>query len=176
VVSDNVPFNCAEYREFAHAWGFEPIFISPCHSQGNEFAEKGVGIAKSIFKKSTYELDLALLQYRITPIPHINYSSLQLLNGRPLWSRIPVHHTVLKPYIPLQEEVLQKKKEALDQAASYYNRSTCPLQPLKPGNLVLVKRHLAQSMWKRVKILRQAVAPWLYIVKENQGGTTLHQN
>jgi len=109
VVSDNIPYNSLEFREFAHNWNFNPVYTTPQYSQSNGFAEKGVSIAKSKVSKSE-EWQYGLLQYRNTPLPALGFSPAQLLYGRILRTKLPMATTQLQQQFINLSEVLQKKK------------------------------------------------------------------
>ncbi|XP_035234277.1 uncharacterized protein K02A2.6-like, partial [Stegodyphus dumicola] len=87
-------------KSFARDWGFEIITSSPRYPKSNGFAERLVGIAKSLFRKAGLEkLNEALLEYRNTPISGINLSPSQMLLSRNLRTRLPITQTELKPTV-----------------------------------------------------------------------------
>ena len=163
------------YIKFAHEWGFEPIFSSSKRSQGNSFAEKGVGIVKSLLKKNT-DVEYALLQYRNAPIPHVGYSPSQLLNSPTVKSRTPVLSSTLQPAVPDSKEIQSKRRNANQASAAYFNRTTRALPPLQPGDPILIKRQLSDSTWKHGKVLEAKSNPRSYQVEESETGTQLHRN
>ncbi|XP_037931207.1 uncharacterized protein LOC119666019 [Teleopsis dalmanni] len=64
IVADNMPFNSLQFRNFCKSVDIKLTTTSPRYAQCNGFAEKSVGIAKSLIKKSSeneQELWLALL-------------------------------------------------------------------------------------------------------------------
>ncbi|XP_008484631.1 uncharacterized protein K02A2.6-like, partial [Diaphorina citri] len=83
-VSDNSPFNSKEIKEFCSLYNIKWIYSSPLHPKSNSLAEKAVGIAKNIIKKSidlkTDFLDL-LIEYRATKLPTLGLSPSEILLG-----------------------------------------------------------------------------------------------
>jgi transposase InsO family protein len=64
VVSDNNPFNAAEFRHFAAAYDFKHTTSSPHYPQSNGRAEAAVKTIKSLFEKAMTDREdphLALL-------------------------------------------------------------------------------------------------------------------
>lgn len=47
VISDNVPFNSTECREFAEKWGFKIITSSPLYPKSNGLAERADKLLKT---------------------------------------------------------------------------------------------------------------------------------
>lgn len=170
ILSDNNPFNCSEYLAFAETWNFTPIFSSPHHSQGNGFAEKGVSVAKSILLKNT-DLDHALLQYRIAPVPHIRHSPAQLFYNRDVKSMFPVPESFLQSAIPDSQQVMASKAKACDTSKEHFDRHTRPLPPLSPGQAVYVKRDLSDKVWKTGIVASHGDTPRSYVVQEDSGAT-----
>ena len=92
IISDNVPFNSKHFREFAKEWQFNLITSSTHFPRSNGLAEHNVQTIKSLFKKakeSHCDPELALLEFRNTPIAGLASSPAQLLMGRRLRSRFP---------------------------------------------------------------------------------------
>ena len=83
VVSDNRPqFRSQEYLEFSNNYNFIPIYSSPQFPKSNGQAERYVQTIKDIIKKCNIQnkdIELALLNYRNTPLPVSNASPAQLL-------------------------------------------------------------------------------------------------
>lgn len=174
VVSDNVPFNCELYKNFAEKYNFTPIYSSPKYSQSNGFAEKGVAIAESLIRKND-DLGEALLRYRAAPIPHIGYSPAQIFFNRNIKTDLPVQEAVLNEKV--DHEKIQKAKIASRQLMqNYYNRSAgAELSELYPGDPVMIKRSLSDKEWKLGKVKKRADTPRSYEVQED-GGPLLRRN
>lgn len=98
IISDNNPFNSAEYLQFASDWGFQARFTSPHHAQANGHAERTVQTVKTLLRKSLEDgtsFQYALLQYRNTPIADTGFSPAQVLFGRRLRTKVPVASNLL---------------------------------------------------------------------------------
>lgn len=66
IIADNMPFGSYEFKQFSIEYKFEIIISSPYYPRSNGLAEKFVGIAKKMIKKSIMEkkdLQLFLLNY-----------------------------------------------------------------------------------------------------------------
>ncbi|KAB0804264.1 hypothetical protein PPYR_01234 [Photinus pyralis] len=55
LVCDNVPFNSYLMSQFSKEWNFDIVTRSPYYPKSNGLAEKAVGIAKTLLKKSIEE-------------------------------------------------------------------------------------------------------------------------
>lgn len=89
-------------RQFAKSWNFEIITTSPFYARSNGFAEKGVGISKSMLKKSKEsgtDIDLMLLEYRNMPIVSIGYIPSQILMSRNARTKIIISQEKLIPKV-----------------------------------------------------------------------------
>ncbi|GBL82017.1 Uncharacterized protein K02A2.6 [Araneus ventricosus] len=83
IVCDNMPFASIKMKKFSREWGFEIVNSSPRYAKSNGFAEKMVGIAKSILRKAgteTNKISEALVAHRNTPISGTNVSPAQCKN------------------------------------------------------------------------------------------------
>jgi len=66
-VADYNPCGSREFKQFAEEWHFNIKLSSPNYPKSNGLAEKAVGIAKNMIKKSKSEdrdLNLYLLNYK----------------------------------------------------------------------------------------------------------------
>jgi len=116
IVSDNMPFGSSRFSVFAKDWNLKLTKSSPYYAQSNGLAEKGVGIAKDMLKKSQYtgkSIFEYLLAYRNTPLTGLSYSPAQLLQSRELKSTIAINReNRLKPeVIKVHDKILENKKK-----------------------------------------------------------------
>lgn len=52
MISDNMPFNSLQFKNFSIDYSFKIITSSPYYPKSNGLAEKAVGICKNMLKKS----------------------------------------------------------------------------------------------------------------------------
>ena len=99
-VSDGgTQFTSKEFKDFAKFYDFTHIISSPTNAQSNGLAERNVQTAKNIFKKvlnDLKDLDLALLDYRNTPVLG-NISPAEALMSRKLRTTLPALNETFKP-------------------------------------------------------------------------------
>ena len=98
--SDGGPqFKASLFEQFLAQWGVHHRNSSAEYPQSNGRAELGVKTAKRIIMSNTSangsldndKVARALMQYRNTPLPHINLSPAQILYHRQLRDHLPVH-------------------------------------------------------------------------------------
>lgn len=168
--SDNGPqYSAVEFRNFSVAWDFEHITSSPYYPQSNGFAERFVGIVKSVLKKtkqSGSDPQMALLCLRSTPIDNRTPSPAELLYGRRIRSNLPVKGDCKLFLFEDKENFVNKS----DKIAQYYNQSAgSELPELIPGMKVLVQKPNEQS-WVPGTIKEKCIEPRSYLVKMSNGG------
>ena len=98
ITADNMPFDSAEFQQFAKKWDFKITTFSPNYPQSNGLVERNVQTIKRLFRKakeSNTSTDIALLEYRNTPISGMDLSPSQLLMSRRLRSSLPMTETLL---------------------------------------------------------------------------------
>ena len=155
MVSDNGPqFASTEYKQFAKEYDFNPIFTNPYHPRSNGQAERYVQTIKTMIKKAIIEnkdYNMALLNYRNTPIQIIEASPAQLLMSRRLRSKLPTLKKSLKPTI--QVNTTPKIIQRQNTQAKYYNlRAGKQFPPLKINDQIKYKRH--DNKWVSGKITK----------------------
>ena len=86
VISDNGPqFKSVEYKMFAKEYGFTPVYTNPLYPQSNGRTEMFVQTITKLVKKAMIaksDINIALLNYRNTPLRQIGKSPAQLLMNR----------------------------------------------------------------------------------------------
>ena len=100
ISSDGGPqFTAHSFETFLSTWGIEHRRSSVDYPQSNGRAELGVKSAKRIISENTSKdgslnndkAAHAIMQYRNTPLPHINLSPAQLLLHRQLRDHLPTN-------------------------------------------------------------------------------------
>lgn len=89
VIADNMSYSSYECQRFAREYDFEFQTSSPGYPRSNRLAERFVQTAKNILKKSE-DLNVALMEYRNTPITGLKRSPAELLYSRKLKTKLPV--------------------------------------------------------------------------------------
>ncbi|XP_055861369.1 uncharacterized protein LOC106067741 [Biomphalaria glabrata] len=169
IVSDNMPFNSYQYREFASEWGFKITTSSPRYPQSNGQSEVYVGIVKQIFNKaykSGKDPYLAMLEYRNTPISGLLYSPSQLLMSRRLRDIIPTDPKLLKPSVAENAETLLNERQRKSKV-KYDSKARLP-KDYSVGEKVRVR--LGQT-WQKAVVIKKHPSPRSYIIKTNDGKT-----
>ncbi|KAF6197819.1 hypothetical protein GE061_008786 [Apolygus lucorum] len=167
-VSDNVPFNSKEFRDFASGLDMQLVFTSPRYPQSNGRAEKAVAIVKGFLRKgvqSGRELSEFLLDYRASPLNHINLSPASLFLNRNLKTKLPVHYCNLEPKVNLNVEA-KFNKRSTDQKR-YFDESAKTLPPLAPGDNVLIW-NFDKTCWDQGVVVDLGSGPRSYLVRRFQ--------
>lgn len=169
LVSDNMPFDSRQFRDFAQNYGFVVTTSSPTYPQSNGMVERTIGTIKQLLRKCE-DPYMALLEYRNSPVTGLKYSPAQLLQSRRLRSKLPVHNSLLKP--TLAHNVTNQLKQNQKKQAHYYNRSAKPLPKLRSHTPVYIRD---KSCWKPAVIQGQHSAPRSFMVK-NELDNVLRRN
>lgn len=154
IVSDHVPFDSVECKQFASEWGFKFTYTSPRYPQSNGMAERSVQIAKKILYKCSEDRSdyrAALLQHRTTPVSNTNFTPAQLLMNRNLKTKLPVTQKYLEPKI--NENVKKEFDKTLNRNVKYYNLRTRAKKTFSIGQFVWYKKDNNSKTWMQGKIL-----------------------
>lgn len=147
-MSDNGPcFNCREWQQFAAQYDFNQVTSSPLYPQANGKAEKGLNIIKQLLKKAADSRNdpyLALLSYRASPLD-CGLSPAELLMGRKLRTTLP-SCTRGNQKEREREEVNNKLRFLKLKQKFHYDKSSKPLKPLSPDDIVRIED---QDAWSR---------------------------
>ena len=173
VIADNMPFNSKEFKEFAKSSDFQIVTSSPTCPQSNGLVERNVQSIKRLLKKAHDEgkaEELALLEFRNTPITGLNESPAQLLMSRRLRLSLPMTDAMLQPSI--SEEVKRKLEQRQQRQKRFYDRGTKPLSSLQPNEVV---RYQTGKMWKPAIVINKHPNPRSYNIQTPQG-TVLRRN
>ena len=109
---------------------------------------------------------LALLDYRSTPLPEIGLSPSQLLMSRRLRTKLPTARTLLEPKPIQQEEVMRRMKQTKEkQKTNYDKHAGRELPPLAKGDVVRVSPQQGSKEWKLAKVVDLHNSPRSYIVQ-----------
>lgn len=147
------------------------VTSSPLYPHSNGLAERNVQTVKRLLKKATddkTEWQLALLNFRNTPITGEEYSPGQMLMGRSLNTRLPVAPKSLIPKAIEPKKVRNLRQGKIDNMKRYYDRGTKSLSTLSPGEEVRVKDG---KVWNKARVVEKAEGDRSYWVKVDNGGT-----
>ena len=87
----------------------------------NGEAERAVQTVKSLWRKAL-DRQLALLDYRTTPLEGINMSPAQLLMGRRPQNKLPASEEVLAPLMHNRKDLVQHFNEQRNKQKFYHDR------------------------------------------------------
>lgn len=173
VVADNNPCGSLEFKKFASEWNFTIINSSPNYPKSNGLAEKAVGIAKMLIKKSAHEkqdLELYLLDYRNAPITGLQCTPAQLLQSRELRSKINVVHRK-ELFKPIIQNCVEKMMDSKRKQALYYNRGANKnISCFEEGEEVYIQDKFTKN-WHDGIIIKKLNEPRSYLVKDKYGRT-----
>ncbi|KAJ8728921.1 hypothetical protein PYW07_006617 [Mythimna separata] len=98
-----MPFASYNFKQFAESYGMQLVHSNPRYPQSNGLSEKTVGIVKNMMRKcreSNTDFNVAMLNYRATPVGGLDYSPSVLLMARKLRTTLPCSEKSLKPDVP----------------------------------------------------------------------------
>jgi len=162
-----MPFNSADFREFSKQWHFTVSTSSPNYPQSNGLVERNVQAIKRLFRKvieGNRSIELAVLEFRNTPISGMDLSPAQLLMNRQLQLLLPMTHSLLTPAISGDASNHLTKRQ--NQQRQCYDRSTRKLLSLSEGDTVQYK---CGSVWQPAVIVsKHPTAPRSYMIENSQ--------
>ena len=165
--SDNGPqFSSFEFRDFCKDLDIKHVTSSPHFQSSNGAAERAVQTVKRLWRKSA-DKQLALLNYRTTPLEDVNLSPSQLLMGRRPRNTLPAASDILRPKGQNLDRIKQSLQSVKDkQKASfdikYRNKELLPLYPTDP---VRIMPQQGERKWVPGTIVRHYEAPRSYVVQ-----------
>ena len=116
--------------------------------------------------KKSQDIELALLEYRNSPLDGVNLSPAQMLMSRRTRSIFPIAQRLLNPQCHLDVQERLKQRQNLQQG--YYDRKgTRNLPPFQPGEAARY-RDEANNCWEPV-IIDQKSGDRQYVVQTESG-------
>ena len=171
--SDNVPFNSRKMRLFAREWDFSLSFSSPGYPQSNGQSERAIQTVKKLIIKaheSSKDVELALLDYRTSPLKGCDKSPAELLMGRRLKNMLPVKEDLLKPPSTERDRSMLLRKQEKEKAQ--FDVGARDMEVLQKGQRV---RFRLNGKWVGPGIISKKLEdPRSYLVKWN--GKELRRN
>ena len=169
-LSDNGPqYVSQEFSNFAKAYGFQLVTLSPYYVKATGKAESAVKEAKKMLKKS--DLLSGLLDQRNTPPQGMTYSPAQRFLCRRTKSILPVSESLLNQSVPPVAVVCDEHLGRRVKAKAYYDKTARKdLTTLLPGESVYCKpnNHHRGERWSCGEVLEE-VTPRLYVVQTQDG-------
>ena len=168
LISDNGPqFAAKEFQQFAEELNFHHATSSPHYPQANGEAERAVRSAKEFLRQN--DPHLALLTYRATPLPALGVSPAELAYGCRQRTTLPAVPQTLSPR-PVNHDLIRNRdmaNKALQK--KYFDRKTCHLPDLEPGDQVLLKKGEGEKGWNQPGEVVGQCAPRSYIISTPDG-------
>ncbi|XP_062571228.1 uncharacterized protein K02A2.6-like [Saccostrea cucullata] len=164
--SDNGPqFSSANFKTFCVELGIEHERSSPHFQSSNGEAERAVQNLKNLWTKCD-DKQLALLDYRTTPLENINLSPAQLLMGRRPRNTLPASQDLLKPATHDLRKVQQHLNAQKTKQEFYYDRrrNVKELSPLDNGTTVRMETLGPKSLSPGI-VVQKTDQPRFYVVK-----------
>lgn len=163
LISDNMPYNSYQLKEFAEEWDIVLTTSSPTYAQSNGLAERGVQLAKNMLRKAHEErtdIYTMLMEYRNTPLKTLGKSPAQLMINRSLRTKLPVTTKNLQPKIERNVKTMKEASQGIQKY--YYDRGSKTLSPLRRGQTVVMKRG---REWEPAVITKAHETPRSYILR-----------
>ena len=175
LVCDNgKQFDSHEFRTFAKQYGFEMVTSSPYYPRGHGLIERHVQTVKRVMTKcheDDYDIHLALLALRSTPLDHQTPSPAELLANRKFNCLLPCKI----PSPNNSEQIRASFEQRQTTSAQYYNAHSKEVPELLPGQGVHIQDPLTKA-WEKGRILHNATTPRSYVVDRGSDQRPLRRN
>ena len=165
--SDNGPqFSSFEFAEFCKQYDIEHRTSSPYHQQANGEAERAIQTVKKLWKKCG-DKDLALLDYRTTPLEGVLLSPAQLAMGRRPRNLLPCSAKLLEPTAYHAAAVKLHFDGTKKQQKYYYDKGSSATEhkPLEVGEPVMVQPHIKQAKWQPAIVTKSGLEETIMLHK-----------
>ena len=167
-------FTSKDFAIFCKEYGIAHKTSSPHFPSANGEAERAVQTVKRLWRKAA-DKQLALLDYRTTPLEGVNLSPAQLLMGRRLRNKLPSLRELLTPTAYNRQDVMQRLNQQKANQKFYHDSKTgSDLPPLRPGDQVRMAPSPGSKMWNPAIVVKRHVSPRSYIVES--GGHEYRRN
>ena len=170
MVTDNgTQFASEQFQNFSKTWGFVHETSSPTYPRSNGLAERNVRTVKQMLLKaqeSGEDWQLALLNFRNTPLTGEQYSPAQLLMSRSLRTRLPANDITLQPEVINKKLFENDRYKRTTKFKEYYDRGTKQLKPLRIDEPVRMRN---KGIWINSKIVGTARGKRSYVVATENG-------
>ena len=166
--TDNGPqYVSAEFAAFCAELQIEHETSSPRYPQSNGEAERAVQTVKGLWKKCK-DKQLALLDYRTTPLASCNLSPAQLLMGRRPRNKLPTSRKLLEPRSYNRADVKERFDKEKARQTFYYNKKAGQNLPvLEPGDPVRMTPLPGSKQWLPGTVIQHHRTPRSYVIDHN---------
>jgi transposase InsO family protein len=162
-------YTSKENDNFYADYGIKLITSSPGFAQSNGEAERAIQTVKRMWKKCI-DKQLALLNYRASPLESCGMSPAELLQSRKLRTKVPIRKELLKPQAYNTEQIHKKLElSKFTQAENYNRKCSNDKEVLWPGDPVRVAPFPGRKEWTPGVIVEHHKSPRSYIVKCGNG-------
>ena len=161
VVSDPGPqFRASMFRDFAVAYDFEHLLVSPANQKANGKAGSAAKSAKRLMRKckdAHSDPFLALLDFRSTPTQGVGSSPVQRLMNRRTRTLLPTTRELLRPRVPTAVETDKRRLlHRQEKQKTHYDRSAHDLPILEEGDTVRMRPFVPGSrVWRKAVVNRR---------------------
>ncbi|XP_049880164.1 uncharacterized protein K02A2.6-like [Pectinophora gossypiella] len=135
IITDNgTQFSSEEFKLFSRTWEFIHETSSPLYPRSNGLAERNVRTVKLLMIKAEEtgeDWQLAVLNFRNSPVTGEQYSPAQLLMSRRLNTRLPICDKNLQPKTVNKETVKADRHRRINKYKENYDKGTRQLGSLK---------------------------------------------
>lgn len=168
--SDNgTQYTSQALQEFAEAWDFRLVTSSPEYPQSNGLSERAVRSAKKLLEtteRDGTDFHLNLLAMRNTPRDMVLGSPAQRLMSRRTRTTLPICKKLLRPKAKATTKVKSQLRKRRTSQKHYYDRTSKPLTPLVPDQVVRLQTTKGYDKLGIVK--KKCAEPRSYII-ESEG-------
>ena len=172
LITDNGPqFSSDTFHKFSADYQFQHHTSSPHYPRSNGKAEKSVQTVKNLLRKAQAEnsdFHLALLDFRNSPTTDDVGSPAQRLMGRRTKTLLPTAEKLLLPKTIPPTIVKSEHLRQQETQKHFYDKTSKPLSPLKPGDRV---RYRSGKLWLPAVIVEISEHPRSYTIQTPQGQT-----
>ena len=160
-------YTAKEFQDFCEDYGITHKPSSPYFQSSNGEAERAIQTVKGLWKKAA-DKQLALLDYRTTPLEGINLSPAQLLMGRRPRNTLPTSRTLLNPASYNRQEIKQHFNLEKAKQKYYHDQpSTKEFTRLELGQPVRMAPLPGSKSWHSAKVIGHDSSPRSYIVESD---------
>ena len=165
--TDNGPQYSSKEFEFCNQYGIQHVTSAPAYPQSNREAERAVQTVKRLWSKCE-DKQLALLDYRTTPLESCGLSPAQLLMGRRPRNKLPTMRELLKPATHDTAEVKRRMDEDKKRQKQYHDQlAGGDLPVLVEGDPVRMAPFPGSKKWLPATVVSHHDSPRSYIVEHN---------